>query len=115
MMTYVIKMVIGCPEFLQIIQTAPWHVSECLYYVHYHHLIERGDNKGSDLFCKMSDCGLGLEGIGGGGGGGKFLYTFSLLLLDLLLLWLYRSLLGRVYKAEGCSPSPWPTTSIAFG
>ncbi len=43
--------------------------------MHYHHLIERGDNKGSELFCKMSDCGLGLERIGGGGCG-KFVYTF---------------------------------------
>ncbi len=52
--------------------------------MHCHHLIERGDNKGSELFCKMSDCGLGLEGIGGGGG--NFFYTFPLLSLLLLLL-----------------------------
>ncbi len=40
--------------------------------------------KGLEVIRKMSDCGLGLEGIGGGGGGGNFVYTFSLLLVDLI-------------------------------
>ncbi len=76
-----------------------WHIQECFYYVHCHHSIERGGSKGSELFCKMSDCGLGLEGVGGGGG--NFVYTFPLLLLVLLLLsWLYRLLLSRACKVE---------------
>ncbi len=76
----------------RVLQTALpvlWHIQECFYYAHCHNLIERGDDKGSELFCKMSDCGLGLEGIGGGGG--NFVNTFSLLLLVLLLLsWVHK-------------------------